>query len=157
MTADATLAAGADILGDSLAAMRAVVDGASPELLNQRPAGDDTNPIAVLAMHALSSARWWVCVAVGAALPDRDRDAEFRYVATDTDELLLFVDAISEDCRALLATDEPFDAGAIRRSRRTGGDEDISAAWALIHALEHLGGHVAHAQVTRQVLESSAG
>jgi hypothetical protein len=157
MTADPTLAAGADILDDALVAMRAVVEGASPDLLNRRPAGDDTNPIAVLVMHALSSARWWLCVAVGAALPDRDRDAEFRYVATDTDELLRFVDAVSEDCRALLATDDAFEAGAIMRSRRIGGDEDVSAAWALIHSLEHLGGHVAHAQLTRQVQESATG
>jgi hypothetical protein len=157
MTADPTLAAGADILDDSLLAMRTVVDGAPADLLNRRPVGDDTNSIAVLVMHALSSARWWLCVAVGAALPDRDRDAEFLYVATDTDELLRFIDVVSEDCRALLATDDAFEGGAIRRSRRIGGDEDVSAAWALIHSLEHLGGHVAHAQLTRQVLESAAG
>jgi hypothetical protein len=62
---------------------------------------------------------------------------------------------VSEDCLSLLATDDAFEAGAIRRSRRIGGDEDVTAAWALIHALEHLGGHVAHAQLTRQVLESA--
>jgi hypothetical protein len=157
MAADPTLSAAAAVLDDALVAMREVVDGAPADLLNGRPAGEDTNTIAVLTMHALSSARWWLCVAVGAALPDRDRDAEFRYVATDTDELLGFIDAVSEDCRALLATDDAFEAGAIRRSRRIGGDEDVSAAWALIHSLEHLGGHVAHAQLTRQVLESAAG
>jgi hypothetical protein len=68
MTTDPTLAAGADILDEALVAMRAVVEGAPAELLNRRPAGDDTNTVAVLVMHALSSARWWLCVAVGAAL-----------------------------------------------------------------------------------------
>src|SRR5262245_40760782 len=124
MTADPTLAAAAGILEESLVAMREVIDGAQVDLLNRRPAGEQTNTIAVLVMHALSSARWWLCVAVGAALPDRDRDAEFRYVATDAEELVRFVSAVSEDCRALLATDDAFEAGSLRRSRRIGGDED---------------------------------
>lgn len=157
MTADPSLAAAASIFDESLAALRATIEGASAEVLNRRPAGDDTNSIAVLSMHAMSSARWWLCVALGAALPDRDRDSEFRYEAADAGELLGFVDAVGGDCRALLATDDAFDAGAVRRSRRIGGDEDVSAAWALIHALEHLGGHVAHAQLARQVLEPSQG
>ena len=32
----------------------------------------------------------------------------------------------------------------------------MSAAWALIHALEHLREHVAHAQLTRQVSQQQA-
>jgi hypothetical protein len=153
---DPTLAASGEILDEALASMRAAVDGVPADLLNRRPAGDQTNTIAVLAMHALSSARWWLSVAVDAQLPDRDRSSEFRYESTDGADLVRWIDAVSEDCRTLVDTDASFDPGATRRStlRGAGEDEEVSAVWALIHAIEHLQAHVAHAQLTRQVLEA---
>jgi hypothetical protein len=63
-------------------------------------------------------------------------------------ELLAFVDRMAEDCRARLDDQEPFDATA---SRPVPDDEPVSAAWALLHALEHLREHVAQAQLTRQL------
>ena len=60
-------------------------------------------------------------------------------------------DPIAADCRALLDTDAAFDAGAIREDPRDG--DRVTATWALIHAVEHLREHVAHAELTRQVFE----
>lgn len=152
MTApDPTIEAARGFVDGSLDAMRAAIDGASADALNQRPAGDDTNPVAVIVVHAVNSTRWWLSVALGLPLPERDRPSEFLTHVADADELLALFDPVAADCRALLETDSAFDAGAIREDPREG--EQVTAIWALIHAIEHLREHVAHAELTRQVFE----
>ena len=146
---DSTLEAARSIVDESLDAMRATIVGASADLLNHRPAGDETNPIAVLVVHAVSSTRWWLSVALGGPVPERDRPSEFLTTVTDADELLGVFDPIAADCRTLLRTDAAFDAGAISEDPRDG--DHVTAAWALIHAVEHLREHVGHAELTRQL------
>jgi len=148
---DPTLEAARSIVDESLDAMRAAIAGASADSLNRRPAGDDTNPIAVLVVHASSSTRWWLSVALGEPVPERDRPSEFLTTVADADELLAVFDPIAADCRALLSTDAAFDAGAMREDPRDG--DRVTAAWALIHAVEHLREHVGHAELTRQIWE----
>jgi hypothetical protein len=152
--ADPTISAARDILGDSLDEFRKALDGCSAEQLNRRPAGEDSNGLAVLATHALGSTRSWLSLAVGATLPERDRDAEFLVVVEDPDAFMRQVDALAGECRALLQTEDPFEPGRIGTApwRTYGEDEPVTAAWALLHALEHLREHVGHAQLTRQVL-----
>lgn len=150
---DPTIAAASELLADSLDAMREVIAGAGADALalDWRPA-QDTNSIAVLAVHSMHSTRTWLSVAVGAPLPERDRPSEFLATAQGVGDLLVFFDAMAADCRALLDTSDAFDAGAIRRTGRD-GDETCTGAYALLHALEHLREHVAHAQLTRQMWE----
>ncbi len=157
--ADATIDAARDILDDSLAELRKAVDGSSAEELNLRPAGDDTNGLAVLVTHALHSTRSWLSLATGAEPPPRDRPAEFRVVVDDADDFLTWFDATAGECRAILdaaATFEPASTGipSWRFDGLDPGDhEPVTAAWALQHALAHLAEHVGHAQLTRQVVE----
>jgi hypothetical protein len=146
---DPAIDAARQIAGGSLDAMRRAIVDASPELLNWRPAGDDTNPIAVLAVHALTSTRWWLSVAVTGVAPERDRPAEFRTTVSSAEELLSIVDPLVAECRVLLEFGGAFDPGASRTDRRDG--TTVTAAWALIHAVEHLQEHVAHAELTRQL------
>jgi uncharacterized damage-inducible protein DinB len=145
------IVAASDLLAGSLDAMREVIAGADAEALDWRPA-KDTNSIAVLAVHSMHSTRMWLSIAMSAPLPARDRPSEFLATADGVDELLTFFDAMASDCRALLDTPEVFDAGAIHR---TGPDDEETAtgAYSLLHALEHLREHVAHAQLTRQLWE----
>jgi hypothetical protein len=151
---DPLLGAARDLLGKSLAGMRHAIEGAPADALNRRPAGEDTNPIAVLTVHALHSTRWWLSVATDSARPHRDRPAEFEASAADAAELLAQVDTIGGECRALLDGGGPFDAGAERVSAPPYGEpETVTAGWALLHALEHLREHVAQLQLTRQVLD----
>ena len=145
---DPTIEAARKILDHSFDAMRASIAGATPDMLNRRPAGDDTNSIAVLATHSMTSTRWWLHVAVGAEPPARDRPSEFLATAAGANELLSFFDAMAADCRAVLETDDPFDAGALRERD---GEETVTAVWALLHALEHLREHVGHVELTRQL------
>jgi hypothetical protein len=140
------------ILDDSFDAMREAIAGAAPGSLDRRPAGDDTNSIAVLAVHSLSSTRWWLSLAITATTPERDRPSEFLATAESADELLTFFDGMVADCRSLLDTDVPFDAGAPRTDN---ADEVVTAAWALLHAVEHFREHVGHIQLTRQVLDTT--
>ena len=148
--ADPTIEAARGVIDSALDSLRAVVVGSSTDVLNQRPAGDDTNPIAVLVVHAVSSTRWWLSLALDVPLPERDRPSEFLTTAGSAAELVGVFDPIAADCRSLLGTEAALDGGAMREDPRDG--ERVTTAWALVHAVEHLREHVAHAELTRQLL-----
>src|SRR5438128_10833921 len=99
---DPILIAARHILDTTVGDMRGSIDGASSDALNWRPAGDDTNSIAVLAVHSMTSTRSWFSVAVGAPLPERDRPAEFRATASGAEDLIGFIEAMERDCATLL-------------------------------------------------------
>ena len=143
-------------LNDSLAELRTAVEGASPEMLNRQPGGDGTNSIAVLVIHATTSTRWWLSLAVGAALPGRDRDSEFVATSPDAASLLAFIDSMNADCDRLLDGASDLDWSAVRqtgaRPKAADGSE-VPAAWALLHALAHLREHVGQMLLTRQLLD----
>jgi len=146
---DPMIVAASELLVGSLDAMRKVIAGADAAALDWRPA-PDTNSIAVLAVHSMHSTRMWLSVAMGAPLPERDRPSEFLATADGVQELLAFFDAMGADCRRLLERSDAFDAGAARRTGRD-DDETCTGAYALLHALEHLSEHVAHAELTSQL------
>jgi uncharacterized damage-inducible protein DinB len=134
--------------------MRQTVAEFRPEALNWKPAGKDTNSIAVLATHSLHSTRSWLCTALGEALPDRDRDSEFRMAAVDPGALLDLFDRMSSECAALFERERTVDWGAIRRTHTRPDASDaieVPAAWALLHAIEHLREHLGQMQLTRQL------
>jgi DinB superfamily len=147
--ANPAVEAARELAEESLGAMhRAIVD-APPELLNWRPAGDDTNSLAVIAVHGVTATRFWLSLAIMGTAPDRDRPAEFRTMVSSAQELLSIVNPVAADCRELLRFDGAFDHGAVRVDPRDGTAR--SAAWTLIHAVSHLHEHVAQAELTRQV------
>jgi uncharacterized damage-inducible protein DinB len=156
---DPMVAAARHMLDRCVADMRPALEGASVEALNWRPAGEETNSIGILAVHAMGSSRTWLSVAVGAPEPERDREAEFRTDVRDPAELLATFDRLVGECRAALATEEDIDwSGERTPSRRPGSAPDvITAGWTLLHALEHLREHVAHLQLTRQLWDAQTG
>ena len=152
------------MLKESLAELRAAVEGVPAEALNWKPGGEETNSIAVLATHALRSTRSWLAIAVGAPLPERDRPTEFQVTEDDPGALLRLVDEMSAQCTVLLRDAEDVDWSATRgthaRPSKKAGDgswqpgvEEVPAAYAILHAMEHLGQHVAHCSLTRQLWE----
>ncbi len=132
--------------------MRAAIDGLPTDALNWRPAPDDTNSIAVLAIHSLTSTRHWLSVAVDEPLPSRDRDAEFEATARKPAELLHFVDSATAVCLSLIDKDRVVDWSALRHHWDDKQETKLFAAWALLHALEHLREHVGQISLTRQLL-----
>ena len=145
---DPALVAARDLFEQAFRGLRASIEGLSAEGLAWRPPARDSNPITVLATHAMHSSRWWLSIARGAELPRRDRQSELVAEVGSAGELLAQVDALAADCRVSLDDDAPFDPGAMREVR---DDDPVSSAWALTHAIEHLSEHSAVAQLTRQL------
>jgi hypothetical protein len=151
--ADPLIEAARELFDEEFGGMRDAIEGLSAEALAWRPPAEDTNPITVLAVHAMHSTRWWLTVARGMTLPDRDRPSEFVAETGSDAELLEFFDRMVAESWQRLDPAEPFDAGA---ERTVPDDEPVTSAWALLHALEHLREHVAQAQLTRQLWERQA-
>ncbi len=78
---DPIVDAARELLADGLDELRRATADLSTEDLNRRPAGGETNSLAVIATHALAGTRSWLSLATGAPLPPRDRPAEFRTIA----------------------------------------------------------------------------
>lgn len=152
-TPDPLLASARDLLRRTRDDMRTSIQDLPADALNWRPAGNDTNSIAVLAFHSLTSTRWWLSVAVDAPLPDRDRPTEFEASARDAGELLALTDGLFEDCLSLVDKSRTVDWAALRSDRDAGQDHKFSAAWALLHALQHIREHEGQMSLTRQLWE----
>ena len=131
--------------------LRAAVRGLSPASLDRSP-GPEMNSIAVLVAHATGSELGWLHVAAGRP-HERDREAEFRTRAKDAAELEAMIDrasrAIPDLVRATLA-------GNLDTVRRSTPDREITAGFALVHALEHLAEHVGQVELTRQLVAGRA-
>lgn len=147
---DPFLAAARDVIAESLDELRDAVEGLSLDELNRRIAGEGTNPIAVIVTHALESTMSWTSLAVGAPLPPRDRPSEFAVVADET--FGSWVDRRAGECLALLDGAEGFEPTREGVAPWTSSDVPVTAAWALLHAIAHLGEHVGHAHVMRDLL-----
>lgn len=144
------------VLSEDFKDLRAGVDGLPGDALDWKPAGDDTNSIAVLVTHVLHSTRWWMSVALGASLPDRERTSEFLAKSGDTGALLAFMDDFSSQILGIIDSAGEVDWAAQRKTGDLPGDgpESVPAAWAALHAIEHLREHVAHVGLTRQLWEA---
>jgi len=151
--ADATIDALREVLDESLGELRKGVAGRSADQLNARPAGGDTNSIAVIVTHALGSTRSWLSLALGAPMPDRDRPAEFRAVADDG--FTAWTDERIAECLTLL-DDATWDPGRVGTTAWTEPPETRTAAYAASHALSHLGEHVGHLHMTVELLRDGA-
>jgi len=156
MPTDPLLASARYLVGESLKELRSSIEGLPVEALNWRPAGDATNSIAVLATHSVYATRLWLSMAMGAPLPERDRDSEFRASVDDSAALPRLVDELARDCLAVLRPSEEVDWAAMRKTAGRGGDAppEVAAAYALLHATEHLRGHVDQAGLTRRLWEA---
>lgn len=156
---DAFIPAARFTVKQDLADLRAGVEGLPGEALDWKPAGQDTNSAAVLVTHVLHSTRSWLSIAVGAPLPERDRDSEFQVKANDTASLLAWFDDMASQIEGILKNAGEVDWSAQRQTHVRPGDapQEVPAAWALLHAIEHLREHVAHIGLTRQLWDARAG
>jgi len=152
--ADQLLAAAQDTVRRTFADMRTCIGGFPKEALNWKPAGEDSNSVAVLTVHSLHSTRSWLSTATGERLPERDRASEFRVEADDNVGLFGVFDEMVSDCLVLLEPSQSVDWSAMRRTHTRPNPEDdmkVPAAWALLHAIEHLREHLGQMQLTRQM------
>lgn len=156
---DPILASASRIPKESLRDLRSNVEALPEEAVNWKPAGEDTNPVSVLVTHVLHSTRFWISTAVGAPVPERHRDAEFRVTAGGTADLLALIDDFGAQVQALLKDTGDIDWAANRKAHMPPVPDlpdYIPAAFAFLHAIEHVGQHIAHVGLTRQLWESRA-
>ncbi len=145
---EAFCAAYLELLKDLNRPFVAAFDGLPAEALDWQP-GADMNSFCVLAVHTTGSARFWIGVALGNP-PDRDRDLEFEARGLSSDDLKARFAALEAYVSTAL---EGFNVADFARMNPVPnrGDFQVSSGWALLHALEHTGIHLGHAQITRQL------
>jgi DinB superfamily len=147
---DPTLEAARRAVTQGADTLRRAVRGLPAEALNWRPAGPDTNSIAVLATHGMYATRVLACMAAGLPAPARDRAGEFTAVAQGPEPLLTLVDGLAAECDTILQACAGLDWSTPRQRRRDDGAlVEMSAAEALLFAVTHLRGHADEAALTR--------
>jgi uncharacterized damage-inducible protein DinB len=124
--------------------------GLSQEALDWVP-GKDMNSLVAMVTHLSGSERGMVGTIVGGIPSNRDRAAEF--LAKDADEaaLVALLDGSLEVVRSVCAKLSLKDLESKRIMPRD--QREVTAAWVLLHALEHTGIHLGHIQITRQMWE----
>lgn len=113
--------------------------------------GADMNSFCVLVVHTAGSARFWIGdVALGEP-SGRVRAAEFQANGLSLDELKARFAALEDYARAGLERLTVADLAAVSPVVFDG--KPVTVGWGLLHALEHTGLHLGHAQITRQLWE----
>ena len=120
------------------------LDAISEETFAWQPPTAQTNSLAAICSHAISSAEWWVLSCVGDGPIERDRDAEFAAQPTWAELRPRFVSFL-EQAEALLTGMTSEQLAAISRRHPAG---DRMNRRCLTHTIEHLGLHLGHVEVT---------
>ena len=118
------------------------------EALDWKP-GPDMNSIAVILVHTAGAWRYWVGDVAGDLPSGRVRATEFETHGVDAAEMVGRLRAALDTTREVLAG---MDLARLEEVRTAGMfDEQRTAGWALLHALEHTAVHAGHIQLTRQL------
>ena len=119
------------------------LDPLTEEEFAWQPPAEQSNSLAAICSHAISSAEWWVLSCVGTGPIERDRDAEFGNLPTWAELRPRFVSFLA-NAEALLTGMTSDQLAAI--SRHPAGDRMNRRC--LTHTVEHLGLHLGHVEVT---------
>ena len=126
--------------------LRQTLDGLEGEALNWRPVGDESSSIYMLVSHMMGMAGGMCAIARGEE-PQRDRAAEFAAAGTKSEALLKLIDDTQSRVEQALETiteDMLTDTRAFAAGESTG-------AGLLVLMARHLGEHLGHIALTRQL------
>lgn len=126
-------------------AFREAVQRANGSALNWQPAAE-TSSVYMLVHHALNAEKRWLARAVGQEFL-YEREADFQLRGDTPADLLRRIDQADADVSDYLSRLRPTDL----TRRIVYRDQEVSGAWAVIHALEHVREHVGHIDLTLQV------
>lgn len=133
----------------------AVFDDLPAEALDWLP-GEDTNSLCVLVVHTAGAGRFWIGDVALGENSNRNRTAEFEASGLTHDELKAHFADLEAYMRDALERISLDDLAEMRSAPRSDGTlRHMTAGWALLHALEHTGMHLGHAQLTRQLWQQS--
>ena len=111
--------------------------------------GAEMNSFCVLVVHTTGASRFWIGD-VGLGEPsNRNRVAEFEAKGLSLSELKARFAAVEDNTRDGLERLTLPDLGVLSTTVFNG--RPLTVGWALLHALEHTGLHLGHAQITRQL------
>jgi len=151
---DPIVAASKRLISEAFDILRTAVDGAPAEALEwEAGATDHTNSIAALTRHGLGATRSMLATCFDLEAPARDREAEFNAPSGGAAALLALIDDLGGECLQILDdAPESIDWSENRPvTRKDGSTLDLSAAFWMIHIVEHLRGHADEAGLTRHV------
>lgn len=128
-----------------------VIDRLPDAALDWSP-GAGMNSVTVLTTHLAGSTRYWIVdVACARGAADRDRAREFATKGRSGAQLQEQIRTMLDEVKPALSQ-LTLDDLAQQRSAPLQG-ETVSAGWALVHALAHVGTHLGHIQMTQQLWE----
>jgi uncharacterized damage-inducible protein DinB len=141
-----------DLLQDCHNGILQSIDGVPQAALDWIP-GQEMNSISVLVFHLTGSEKYWIGDIAAQEPSNRDRDAEFRVQGAEIDILRKRLADNLDYARNVLDKMSLQDLESKRVSPSNG--REYTAAWALLHALEHASLHLGQIQLTRQLWEQS--
>lgn len=131
----------------------ATYDRLPAEALDWVP-GQEMNSLCVLVVHTSGSARFWIGDVALQESSNRNRDSEFLAKGIGHAALSQHFSDLETYVRQGLEGLRLADFPTIRTiPGRDGQVRQVTVGWALLHALEHTGMHLGHAQLTRQLWE----
>jgi uncharacterized damage-inducible protein DinB len=141
-------------LADRLEAMHRAIDRAIAELPDEAldwVPGPEMNSIAVLLAHTFGSERYWIGDIAGRDPSGRVREKEFATRGVGVAEFLRQSKDTLAHSQSVLARLLYTELGDMRSASIS--DRQVTVAWAILHALEHVAVHVGHIEITRQLWE----
>ncbi len=111
--------------------------------------GHEMNSISVIIVHLAGSERFLIGDVVMQDPSNRDREAEFRIAGMSKAELVQRMSFTEDYLKAALEKLSLADLETKRIHPRHG--DQVTVAWALLHALDHAATHVGHIQMTVQM------
>ncbi len=129
----------------------AAFEGLPAEALDWVP-GEDMNSFCVLVVHTTASSRFWIGDAALGEPSNRNRAAEFQARGLSEADLKARFAALESYVETGLSRLTLVDLTAMRPiPNRAMNLTEATVGWSLLHALEHTGLHLGHAQITRQL------
>lgn len=129
------------------------IHGLNTKALDWVPAGE-TNSINVLVTHLAAAEKFWAVDIPQGRDSHRERPKEFLVRGLQESDLIQILDTTLEEINSAFEKMAVADLEQMRHSKQH--QMDMSAGWAILHALEHTAIHVGHIQLTVQFLERAA-
>jgi uncharacterized damage-inducible protein DinB len=120
------------------------------DALDWKP-GDGMNSISVLVVHLTGAERFLMGDIVMGEPSKRDREAEFQVEGLTKEDLIHRLSTAEAYIKGAFEKLSLNDLETQRMHPRHGNQ--VSVAWAILHALEHTGIHVGHIQLTVQLYQ----
>ena len=118
------------------------------EALDWKP-GAEMNPVSVIIVHLTGAERFLIGDVIMSDPSNRNREAEFRIAGMTKDDLIHRLTETETYIKAAFEKLSLADLDTERTHPRHGNQ--VSVAWALLHALEHAATHVGHINITVQL------